>query len=117
MGGPVHAQSEGVVKLRSTWNRHPFGHFLLALPVQEALEAIGGAMELPIGSVIVNRNIPLSTEPQDLAKGRRRRVDANSVRARVHCDEAVSFPTPISPACLRTISMPRITARGEITNN
>ncbi len=50
---------------------------LEALPVQETLEAIAELreMELPIGSVIINRNIPAYLPPDDLAKrrGRHRR--------------------------------------------
>jgi anion-transporting ArsA/GET3 family ATPase len=55
---------------------------LEALPVQETLEAIEelAEMQLPIGSVIVNRNIPAYLEPTDLAKAAEGHVDADSVR-------------------------------------
>jgi anion-transporting ArsA/GET3 family ATPase len=56
---------------------------LEALPVQETLEAIEelADMQLPIGSVIVNRNIPSYLQPADLAKAAEGDVDADSVRA------------------------------------
>lgn len=56
---------------------------LEALPVQETLEAIEelAEMELPIGSVIVNRNIPAYLDPGDLAKAAEGDVDADSVRS------------------------------------
>src|ERR1700754_4384404 len=60
-GGPVHSQSEGVVKLlHSDQTAIHLVTLLEALPVQETLEAIEelAEMALPIGSVIVNRNIP-----------------------------------------------------------
>lgn len=89
-GGPVHAQSEGVVKLlHSNQTAIHLVTLLEALPVQETLEAIEelAQMELPIGSVIVNRNIPAHLEPQDLAKAAEGEVDADSARAviRVAC--------------------------------
>lgn len=108
-GGPVHAQSEGVVKLlHSNQTAIHLVTLLEALPVQETLEAIEelAQMELPIGSVIVNRNIPAHLEPQDLAKAAEGEVDADSVRAGL-LTAGSSFPTPISPACLpRPSSMP-----------
>jgi anion-transporting ArsA/GET3 family ATPase len=70
-GGPVHSQSEGVVKLlHSEATAIHLVTLLEALPVQETLEAIEelAEMSLPIGSVIVNRNIPSYLEPHDLAK-------------------------------------------------
>ena len=83
-GGPVHSQSEGVVKLlHSEQTAIHLVTLLEALPVQETLEAIEelAEMELPIGSVIVNRNIPTYLEPDDLAKAAEGDVDADSVRA------------------------------------
>ena len=83
-GGPVHSQSEGVVKLlHSDQTAIHLVTLLEALPVQETLEAIEelAELELPIGSVIVNRNIPSYLEPRDLAKAAEGDVDADSVRA------------------------------------
>ena len=83
-GGPVHSQSEGVVKLlHSDQTAIHLVTLLEALPVQETLEAIEelAGMNLPIGSVIVNRNIPAYLEPDDLAKAAEGDVDADSVRA------------------------------------
>jgi anion-transporting ArsA/GET3 family ATPase len=83
-GGPVHSQSEGVVKLlHSDQTAIHLVTVLEALPVQETLEAIEDLadMELPIGSVIVNRNLPTYLEPRDLAKAAEGDVDADSVRA------------------------------------
>src|SRR6201992_4306178 len=83
-GGPVHSQSEGVVKLlHSEATAIHLVTLLEALPVQETLEAIEelAEMELPIGSVIVNRNIPSYLQPADLAKAAEGDVDADSVRA------------------------------------
>ena len=83
-GGPVHSQSEGVVKLlHSDQTAIHLVTLLEALPVQETLEAIEelAGMKLPIGSVIVNRNIPAYLEPDDLAKAAEGDVDADSVRA------------------------------------
>jgi anion-transporting ArsA/GET3 family ATPase len=82
-GGPVHSQSEGVVKLlHSDQTAIHLVTLLEALPVQETLEAIEELAEikLPIGSVIVNRNIPAYLEPADLAKAAEGHVDADSVR-------------------------------------
>ncbi|OBH83509.1 ArsA family ATPase [Mycobacterium scrofulaceum] len=83
-GGPVHSQSEGVVKLlHSEQTAIHLVTLLEALPVQETLEAIEelAEMELPIGSVIVNRNIASHLQPADLAKAAEGHVDADSVRA------------------------------------
>lgn len=83
-GGPVHSQSEGVVKLlHSEQTAIHLVTLLEALPVQETLEAIEelAEMELPIGSVIVNRNIPCHLQPADLAKAAEGHVDADSLRA------------------------------------
>jgi anion-transporting ArsA/GET3 family ATPase len=83
-GGPVHSQSEGVVRLlHSEQTAIHLVTLLEALPVQETLEAIEelAEMQLPIGSVIVNRNIPSYLPPADLAKAAEGDVDADSVRA------------------------------------
>lgn len=83
-GGPVHSQAEGVVKLlHSEQTAIHLVTLLEALPIQETLEAIEelAEMRLPIGSVIVNRNIPTYLQPADLAKAAEGNVDADSVRA------------------------------------
>src|SRR6185312_15905568 len=83
-GGPVHSQAEGVVKLlHSDQTAIHLVTLLEALPVQETLEAIDelAGMELPIGSVIVNRNIPAYLEPDALTKAAEGDIDADSVRA------------------------------------
>ncbi len=83
-GGPVHSQADGVVKLlHSEQTVIHLVTLLEALPVQETLEAIEelADMQLPIGSVIVNRNIPSYLQPADLAKAAEGDVDADSVRA------------------------------------
>jgi anion-transporting ArsA/GET3 family ATPase len=83
-GGPVHSQAEGVVKLlHSDQTAIHLVTLLEALPVQETMEAIEelAEMELPIGSVIVNRNIPAYLGPDALAKAAEGDVDADSVRA------------------------------------
>ena len=100
-GGPVHSQAEGVVKLlHSDQTAIHLVTLLEALPVQETLEAIEelAELELPIGSVIVNRNIPPYLEPDDLAKAAEGDIDADSVRAGLKRPES-SSPTPTSPAC------------------
>ncbi|MCV7098261.1 ArsA family ATPase [Mycobacterium kubicae] len=83
-GGPVHSQAEGVVQLlHSEQTAIHLVTLLEALPVQETLEAIEelAEMELPIGSVIVNRNIPAYLDTDDLAKAAEGDVDADAVRA------------------------------------
>lgn len=117
-GGPVHAQSEGVVKLlHSNQTAIHLVTLLEALPVQETLEAIEelAQMELPIGSVIVNRNIPAHLEPQDLAKAAEGEVDADSVRAGL-LTAGVKLPDADFAGLLtETIQhATRITARAEI---
>ena len=86
-GGPVHSQADGVVKLlHSEQTAIHLVTLLEALPVQETMEAIEelAEMQLPIGSVIVNRNIP------DLP--RRRATWRRPPRA-------TSTPTPCGPVC------------------
>ncbi|MCW2521028.1 MAG: arsenite efflux ATP-binding protein ArsA, partial [Mycobacterium sp.] len=83
-GGPVHSQADGVVKLlHSELTAIHLVTLLEALPIQETLEAIDELKELglPIGSVVVNRNIPSYLEPDDLAKAAEGDIDADSVRA------------------------------------
>ncbi len=83
-GGPVHSQAEGVVKLlHSEFTAIHLVTLLEALPIQETVEAIDELRELglPIGSVIVNRNIPAYLGPGDVAKAAEGAVDADAVRA------------------------------------
>lgn len=83
-GGPVHSQAEGVVKiLHSPLTAVHLVTLLEALPVQETLEAIEELreLELPIGSVIVNRNIPTYLPADALAKATEGDIDADAVRA------------------------------------
>ncbi|MGV0992925.1 MAG: ArsA-related P-loop ATPase [Mycobacterium sp.] len=82
-GGPVHSQSEGVVRLlHSEQTAIHLVTLLEALPIQETIEAIQELkeLELPIGSVIVNRNIPPFLPPDDLAKAAEGVIDAEGVR-------------------------------------
>ncbi len=83
-GGPVHSQSEGVVRLlHSEETAIHLVTLLEALPIQETIEAITELEELglPVGSVIVNRNIAPFLPPEDLAKAAEGDVDADAVRA------------------------------------
>jgi anion-transporting ArsA/GET3 family ATPase len=83
-GGPVHSQADGVVKLlHSELTTIHLVTLLEALPIQETLEAIDELKELglPIGSVIVNRNIPSYLDADDIAKAAEGDVDADAVRA------------------------------------
>jgi anion-transporting ArsA/GET3 family ATPase len=82
-GGPVYAQAEGVVKiLHSDQTAIHLVTLLEALPMQETMEAIDElqGLGLPIGSVIVNRNIATYLRPDDLAKAAEGDVDADAVR-------------------------------------
>lgn len=82
-GGPVHSQAEGVVRLlHSEDTAIHLVTLLEALPIQETIEAIREleAMELPIGSVIVNRNIPPFLPADDLVKAADGDIDADAVR-------------------------------------
>ena len=84
-GGPVHSQAEGVVKLlHSDQTAIHLVTLLEALPMQETLEAIDELQELglPIGSVIVNRNIPAYLGPDALAKAAEGDIDADAVCGR-----------------------------------
>ena len=83
-GGPVYSQAEGVVKLlHSDQTAIHLVTLLEALPMQETIEAIDElqGLGLPIGSVIVNRNIAAYLQPDDLAKAAEGDVDADAVRA------------------------------------
>jgi len=83
-GGPVHGQAESVVKVwHSELTAIHLVTLLEALPIQETVEAIDELRELglPIGSVIVNRNIPNYFSPADLAKAAEGVVDADGIRA------------------------------------
>jgi anion-transporting ArsA/GET3 family ATPase len=83
-GGPVHSQADGVVKLlHSDRTAIHLVTLLESLPIQETVEAIDELRELglPIGSVIVNRNIPAYLPADDLAKAAEGDVDADAVRA------------------------------------
>jgi anion-transporting ArsA/GET3 family ATPase len=83
-GGPVHSQADGVVKLlHSELTAIHLVTLLEALPIQETVEAIDELKDLglPIGSVIVNRNIPTYLPPAELAKAAEGDVDADAVRA------------------------------------
>ncbi len=83
-GGPVYSQSESVVHLlHSEQTVIHLVTLLEALPMQETTEAIDELQQLnlPIGSVIVNRNIPVYLQPDDLAKAAEGDIDADAVRA------------------------------------
>jgi len=83
-GGPVHTQAESVVRLlHSEQTAIHLVTLLEALPVQETIEAIEElqSLDLPIGSVIVNRNIPPFLPARDLAKAAKGQIDADAVRA------------------------------------
>ncbi len=82
-GGPVHTQAEGVVNLlHSEQTAIHLVTLLEALPIQETIEAIEELekLQLPIGAVIVNRNIPPFLQPGDLAKAAKGEIDAAAVR-------------------------------------
>ena len=83
-GGPVHSQSEGVVRLlHSEQTAIHLVTLLEALPIQETIEAIEELeeLDLPIGSVIVNRTIPPFLPADDLARAAEGSIDADTVRA------------------------------------
>ncbi len=116
-GGPVHSQAEGVVKLlHSDQTAIHLVTLLEALPVQETLEAIEelAEMKLPIGSVIVNRNIPAYLEPGELAKAAEGDVDADAVRAGLKCAGIELGDNDFSGLLTETIQHAnRISARAE----
>jgi anion-transporting ArsA/GET3 family ATPase len=83
-GGPVHSQAESVVRLlHSDQTAIHLVTLLEALPIQETIEAIDEleSLDLPIGSVIVNRNIPPFLPAGDLAGAAEGEIDADAVRA------------------------------------
>jgi anion-transporting ArsA/GET3 family ATPase len=83
-GGPVHSQADGVVKLlHSDQTAIHLVTLLEALPMQETVEAIDELhkMDMPVGSVIVNRTLPVYLSPDDLAKAAEGDIDADGVRA------------------------------------
>jgi anion-transporting ArsA/GET3 family ATPase len=83
-GGPVHSQAEGVVNLlHSDKTAIHLVTLLEALPMQETVEAIDELQKigLPVGSVIVNRTLPVYLQPDDLSKAAEGDVDADAVRA------------------------------------
>ena len=83
-GGPVYSQSEGVVNLlHSEQTAVHLVTLLEALPMQETIEAIEELQQLnlPIGSVIVNRNIPAHLPAADLPKAAEGVIDADAVRS------------------------------------
>jgi anion-transporting ArsA/GET3 family ATPase len=82
-GGPVHSQAESVVQLlHSEQTAIHLVTLLEALPIQETIEAIEELekLQLPIGAVIVNRNIAPFLPAGDLAKAAKGEVDAATVR-------------------------------------
>ena len=116
-GGPVHSQSEGVVKLlHSEQTAIHLVTLLEALPIQETVEAIEElrALGLPIGSVIVNRNIPAILQPDDLAKAAEGDVDADAVRAELTTAGITLSDTDFAGLLTETIEhATRIEARSE----
>ena len=83
-GGPVHSHAEGVVKLlHSEQTVIHLVTLLEALPIQETIEAIHELekLQLPIGAVIVNRNIPPFLSTDDLADAAKGEIDATAARA------------------------------------
>ncbi|MGV0633701.1 ArsA-related P-loop ATPase [Mycolicibacillus trivialis] len=83
-GGPVHSQADGVVKLlHSDLTAIHLVTLLESLPMQETIEAIDELkeLELPIGSVIVNRNIPAYLGADDLAKAAEGVIDVDTLKA------------------------------------
>src|ERR1700757_4375332 len=116
-GGPVHSQSEGVVKLlHSDQTAIHLVTLLEAVPGQETMEAIDGLaqVKLPIGSVIGNRNIPSYLEARDLAKAAEGDVDAGSVRAGLESAGIKLNDTDFAGLLTETIQhATRIAARAE----
>jgi anion-transporting ArsA/GET3 family ATPase len=83
-GGPVHSHAEGVVGfLHSEQTVIHLVTLLEALPIQETIEAIEELekLQLPIGAVIVNRNIPPFLSTDDLASAAKGEIDATAARA------------------------------------
>lgn len=83
-GGPVHGQAEGVVKLlHSKQTAVHLVTLLESLPLQETVEAVGElrSLELPVGAVIVNRNIPAFLPMEVLERAADGDLDATTIRA------------------------------------
>ncbi|CAM2879613.1 ATPase [Mycobacterium intermedium] len=116
-GGPVHSQAEGVVKLlHSDQTAIHLVTLLEALPVQETLEAIQelSDMDLPIGSVIVNRNIEAYLDPDALAKAAEGDIDADAVRAGLEMSGITLADDDFAGLLTETIQhATRISARAE----
>lgn len=116
-GGPVYSQSEGVVQLlHSDQTAIHLVTLLEALPMQETVEAIDELQQLnlPIGSVIVNRNIAAYLQPDDLAKAVEGDVDADAVRAGLGAAAITLSDTDFAGLLTETIEhATRIAARAE----
>lgn len=116
-GGPVHGQAESVVKvLHSDLTAIHLVTLLEALPIQETVEAIDELRELdlPIGSVIVNRNIPAYLDADDLTKAADGVVDADAVRAGLENAGITLSDTDFAGLLTETIQhATRIAARAE----
>jgi anion-transporting ArsA/GET3 family ATPase len=114
-GGPVYSQAEGVVKiLHSDQTAIHLVTLLEALPMQETMEAIDElqGLGLPIGSVIVNRNIAAYLEPDDLTKAAEGDVDADAVRSGLAAAGIKLSDTDFAGLLTETIQhATRITAR------
>lgn len=83
-GGPVHAQSEGVVRLlHSEETVVHLVTLLEALPVQETADAAEDLAQskLQLGTVVVNRTSPPFLPPEVLADVSKGRIDAERIRA------------------------------------
>jgi anion-transporting ArsA/GET3 family ATPase len=116
-GGPVYSQAEGVVKLlHSDQTAIHLVTLLEALPMQETKEAIDELQELglPIGSVIVNRNIAAYLQPDDLAKAAAGDIDADAVRVGLAAAGIKLSDADFAGLLTETIQhATRITARAE----
>ncbi len=116
-GGPVYSQAEGVVGLlHSQQTAVHLVTLLEALPMQETMEAIDELQQLglPIGSVIVNRNIPAYLPAADLAKAAEGVIDADAVRAGLGRAGIKLSDTDFAGLLTETIQhATRITARAE----
>jgi anion-transporting ArsA/GET3 family ATPase len=83
-GGPVHSQSEGVVRLlHSDETMVHLVTLLEALPVQETADAVQEleAADLRLGTVIVNRSGTAYLPPETMAEAATGRIDAAAVKA------------------------------------
>ena len=116
-GGPVHSQAEGVVKLlHSEQTAIHLVTLLEALPIQETIEAIEEleALELPVGGVIVNRNIPAFLPEDALGPAADGVIDAEAVRAGLSRAGITMADTEFAGLLTETIEhASRIRARSE----